>query len=61
MFQHFDGFVSPLREEGRSYTCKLSNLRKTFVSDKQEKMGNKEMDEMVRRKRMRRSMMVSTR
>ena len=32
-----DGFVPPLREEARSYTSKLSNLRTTFVSDKQEK------------------------
>ena len=34
---YLDNLVPPLREEARSYTCKLSNLRTTFASDKQEK------------------------
>ena len=62
-FPYLDGFVPPLREEARSYTCKLSNLRRTFVSDKQEKMmpGNKGNDDMVRRRsRTRRRRMLTT-
>ena len=62
-FPYLDDFVPPLREEAWSYTCKLSNLRRTFVSDKQEKMmpGNKGNDDMVRRRsRTRRRRMLMT-